>query len=184
MRKRGLGLFVLLLAGCGGDSTSPMPMGDPFEMPADQVLLGMNHRMTRYGVVTAILNSDSAYVYEQSRRFDLMGVDVTFYTEQGAQAGHLTSETGDYNLAAKVFIARGNVVLITAGPEGDRHLETEELHYDIDGDRIWTDSPFTLVEAGRTSRGTQFRTDSKFDRWEVTGLQTQGTVPEDAGTRF
>jgi LPS export ABC transporter protein LptC len=115
---------------------------------------------------------------------DLINVKVTFYSPDGAEAGTLTSRTGDYNTADNLFIARENVVLITPGANGDRRLETEELHYDIGGDQIWTDSPFVLHEQGRVSQGTRFRTDSQFRTWEVTGLQTEGPVPGEGGLTF
>jgi LPS export ABC transporter protein LptC len=172
----------ILFAACGQDTTMPSASSDAFDLPADMVTIGFRTTLYVDGVVSAVLISDSAYFHEEDRRYDLIGVDVAFYTEQGAEAGTLTSQTGDYQERDGVFIARGNVVLITEGPDGPRHLETEELHYLLQGDRIWTDSPFTLLEAGRTTRGTSFQTDSKFETWEVTGMQTEGTV--EGGIRF
>ncbi len=160
----------------------PSASSDAFDLPADYVFFGARTKLSADGVVTAVLTSDTAYFHEDSRQYDLIGVDVVFYTEQGLESGTLSSSTGDYQERDGVFIARGNVVLITQGPDGPRHLETEELHYLLEGDRIWTDSPFTLLEAGRTTRGTSFRTDSNFQTWEVTGVETRGTV--DGGIRF
>jgi LPS export ABC transporter protein LptC len=171
-------LTLLLLLGCGRDSTSPSADADAFDLPADQVAYEIEYRMTNRGVFVALLNSDTAYVFEDSRRWDLVGVRVTFYDDQGREAGRLTSARGDYDTASGTFIAREDVVLISEGPEGERLLETEELYYLIRDDRLWTERPFTLREAGRTSRGNSFRTDAKLQRWEVTGIQTGGSVGE------
>jgi LPS export ABC transporter protein LptC len=177
-------IAAALLAGCGQQSTTPSAPAEDFYLPADQVLIGLTHRMTNDGVLTALLLSDTAYVYEQSRRMDLMGVHVTFYTEQGAEAGTLTSLTADYDLANRIFIARGDVVLITRRTDGERRLETTQLYYDLRGDEISTSTPFVLHEAGRTSRGSTFRTDSRFNTWEVTGVETHGTVAGEGGITF
>jgi LPS export ABC transporter protein LptC len=167
------------MAGCAGETTTPSAPPDAFELPADQVASRIQLRMTNQGVVTAVLSADTAFTHENSRKLDMLGVQVDFKTETGSDAGTLTSRTADYDTSRKMFVARGTVVLVTRGPEGDRRLETEELNYDLNGDQIWTNQPFSLLEAGRTSRGSSFRTDSKFQVWETTGLQTHGTVPDD-----
>jgi LPS export ABC transporter protein LptC len=184
MTKRALLLVAALLVGCNQQSTSPAVSEDEFNLPADQVFLGMTHRMLRDGVVAAVLTADTAFAFEQSRHLDLMGVAVDFRNETGANAGNLTSATAFYDIGSRLFVARGDVVLITQGPEGPRRLETIELYYDLDADQLWSDHTFTLTEAGRTSRGTSFRTDSQFSHWEITGIQTQGRVSTDGGVTF
>jgi LPS export ABC transporter protein LptC len=166
--------LVGLLAGCGSDATTPAAAGDLAQLPADQVIYGLRHVMTKDGVRTAVLEADTAYLYEEGRRFDLMGVQLQFFEENGAESGNLVSETGEYNLSNGMFIARSNVVLITSPAAGGRRLETEELHYDVRNDQLWSDTAFTLVEQGRTTRGTRFRSDARFQRWDVTGARTEG----------
>jgi LPS export ABC transporter protein LptC len=144
----------------------------------------VRHNLTQDGIRRAVLNSDTAYAYEDTRELDLVGVDVTFYDEAGRVAGTLTSETGEYNLAEGLFVARDSVVLVTDGPDGERRLTSPELFFDVRTDRIWSDRPFTLVENGRTSRGQTFRSDSRFETWQVTGIQTTGTVDADEGLTF
>jgi LPS export ABC transporter protein LptC len=165
-----------LITGCGQDSTMPSAGADEFDLASDQVGFGTRHIMTREGVRTAIITSDTTYVYDDARRVDLVGVQVSFYTESGVEAGEVTSRNGDYDMSSGIFVARQDVVLLTEGPEGMRRLETEELHYDVNGDVIWSDTPFTLHEAGRVTRGSTFRSDSRFETWEVTGARTEGSV--------
>jgi LPS export ABC transporter protein LptC len=184
MMRRILALSIcVVFAACADDSTTPSVGDEEFALPADGLAEGVEHRITKAGVVTGILNADTAYIHENGRRYDLFGVRVTFNTEQGVPNGTLTSETADYNTAEGIFIARRNVVLLIPGPEGERRLETEELHYEITRDQIYTLNDFVLHEAGRVTRGTSFRTDSKFRLWEVTGVETSGTVSE-GGTAF
>jgi hypothetical protein len=61
--------------------------------------------------------------------------------------------------------AFGNVVLTVN--EGNRRVESAELNYDPNGDRIWSDSLTTLREAGTVSDGLGFESDLDFRRLVV-----------------
>lgn len=179
-----VGAAVLVLAACGQEATTPTVSEEAFELGADNVLFYMTSQLTEEGVRTAELNADTVYSFEDSRRLDMLGVRVVFYREDGSEGGVLTSRTADYIVADNLFIAREDVVLVTPGPNGDRRLETQELHYDLAGDKLWTDSPFVVYEEGRVTRGTRFTTDSNFVTWEVSGLQTEGDVEAGGGLTF
>lgn len=175
-------LFLLLVAalavgGCGSESTTPSAVTDASDLPADQIVYALRHNMTKDGIRTGVLTSDTAYMYETGQNLDLRGVSLEFYGDTGAPTGTLTSRTGEYELRTGSFVARGEVVLVTQGPNGSRRLETEELHYDVRGDRLWSDQPFVLVEGGRTTRGNSFRSDASFRNWEVAGARTEGGLP-------
>src|SRR5690606_39958231 len=110
-------------------------------------------------------------------------VQVNFFEDHGQNAGTLTATSAEYDIPAGLFIARGNVVLVTPSPEGgERQLKTEELFFDVPNDRIWSDQAFTLLEGGQTSSGSTFRSDSQFRTWVVTGARTEGST--EGGTRF
>lgn len=181
-------LFALVMfsmaTACGQESTMPSAADESLYLQADNISFFVTSHMTSAGVRTATLEADTAFTFESARRWDFIDVKVVFYNELGAEGGTLTSRTADLNVADNLFIARENVVLITPGSNGERRLETEELHYDLAGKIIWTDSPFALHEDGRVSRGTRFRTDDKFETWEVTGLETEGPAPGEGGLTF
>ena len=178
-------LFALgVVTACGQQSTTPGTTVEFIDLPSDQLAEGVVHRMTNDGVLSALMHSDTAYIYETTQSMDLRGVNVSFRDERGAEAGVLTSAAGDYNMSINLFIARGDVVLVTPGASGERRLETEELYYDIAAGRLWTDVPFTMTEAdGRVTRGTSFRTDATFTTWDVSGVEGQGS-PGAAGLSF
>lgn len=169
-------LTCLLAAACSQQSTTPSAGDEAFDLPADQIGFFVNSTLTHAGIRRAEMSADTALSFEQSRRWDLSGVNLTFYDDNGKKAGTLTSDDGDYDMGAGLFIARGNVVLITPGEENDRRLETEELLFDIEGDKLWSDVDFTLYEDDQTTYGTSFRTDGQFQTWEGTGIRTEGTV--------
>ena len=169
--------LLVLAAGCGAESTTPAAVADASQLPADQVIFGLRHNMTKDGIRTGILHSDTAFLFEAGRKLDLRTVNLLFYSEIGRETGNLNSKTGEYEIATGNFVARGGVVLVTQGPNGSRRLETDELHYDVRGDRLWSDKAFTLRENGRTTTGNSFRTDARFRNWEVSGARTEGGLP-------
>jgi LPS export ABC transporter protein LptC len=177
-------MAALLATGCEEEATTPSAPAEAFSLPADKVADGIRQVITNEGIRKALLYSDTAYIYDSERTLDLRGVRVTFYGETGAEAGNLTSERGDYNMESGHFVARGNVVLLTEGQAGERRLETETLIYDVQTDSISSNTPFTLREGERVSRGTSFRSDAQFLTWEVTGAQTEAVVGESGGVAF
>lgn len=174
-------LGLLALAACGQDATTPAATAAALQLPADQVVYDVKHVMTTDGVRRALLRGDSAYLREQGQRFDLSGVELEFFDELGKPSGNLTSRTGEYSPASGDFIARGDVVLITNGPNGPRRLETEELHYEPRADQLWSPVPFVMKEGGQTSRGQSFRSDTRFRNFNIQGAQ--GSIPS-AEIRF
>jgi LPS export ABC transporter protein LptC len=174
-------VLVALLAGCGSESTTPGAIANIGELPADNVIHDLTHRMSRDGIRSAELQSDTAYYFDAERRFDLQAVNLVFYHETGQQSGTLNSLTGEYRVGTGAFIARGSVVLITQGDQGPRRVETEELHYDVAGDQIWSDVPFVMTEAGRTTRGSSFSTDTRFERWTIEAARTEGGAAQPTG---
>ncbi|MQA88835.1 MAG: LPS export ABC transporter periplasmic protein LptC [Gemmatimonas sp.] len=184
MRWLVLPLVAVLAAGCGREATTPSATSEAFDLPADKVADSIRHVITKDGVRSADLRSDTAYIYDSERTFDLRGVRVTFYSETGAEAGELTSKLGDYNMETGRFVAREDVVLIAEGVNGERRLETEQLIYDVRTDSLSSNRPFTLYEGGRVSRGTSFRSDTQFRTWEVMGAQTEAIVGESGDVPF
>lgn len=172
----------LALAACGKDSTTPSAVSRNAKLPADDVIYGLHHVMTKAGVRIGVMESDTAYLREAGQKFDLVGVRLTFYNESGAQTGSLTSRTGEYVPGTGAFIARGNAVLVTQGPNGQRKITTEELHYDRNVDQMWSDKPFVFVDGPSVTRGNSFRSDTRFEKFSVTGAATQGGIPKATGT--
>lgn len=175
-------LGLVLLAGCGQDTTTPAGRAETFDLPADQVGYQIRHNFTNDGIRRAVMTADTAYTHENSRTVDLVRVRVTFYNEVGEVAGTVNSKKGEYDMENSVFIARDSVVLTSDGEDGQRKLTTEELNYNIQGDELWSDTDFVLEENGRVSRGSTFRSDSNLETWTVRGAQTTGEIDDDEGT--
>lgn len=172
-----LALTALLLAGCADEATTPSATASTEALPTDDVIYGLHQVMTKNGIRTGVLESDTAYLREAREKLDLRTVHITFYTESGAESGTLTSETGEYNVGSGAFVARGNAVLKTLGPDA-RTIESEELNYDVKSDLLWTEKPFVMRQGSQVTRGKSFRSDEKFQNFTVTGANTTGGLPK------
>lgn len=173
-------LAVALLPACREEATVPTRQDTLARLSVDQVLYDTEHVMTRKGVRRAILHADSAYFRDNDSRVDLRGVRLEFFNEQtGAVSGTLTSQTGEYDVQTGAMISRGNAVLTLA--EGNRRIESEELNYDLQADRVWSAKPTVMRENGREMRGESFESDTRFQNLTVHRAKVTGIKPSDEG---
>lgn len=177
MRYRcGLGIIALLaITGCGSNAPTPVAGEEYAAMPADKILFGIEHRMLADGMLRATILSDTVYMFEDSAQ--LRGVRGTFFDDGGAENAKLTSLTGHMNIRSGAMTARGNVVLHLN--EGNRIIETPELHFDPESDRIWSDSATTMRQDGTVAHGDGFQSDSRLRNIQITN--PRGRIP---GVRF
>jgi LPS export ABC transporter protein LptC len=176
---------VLLLAACGESSTTPSDVMSTADLAADQVVYGLHHIMTKDGVRSAVLDSDTAYLRDQGDTFELSGVRLSFFDENGVSTGDLTARSGTYNRTTGLFVARDDVVLVTQTPTGTRRIESQNLNYETSSNRLWSSVPFVMTEGSRVTRGSSFESDGKFESWSANDVQTTGGLPtEGTGVSF
>lgn len=175
-RRRTAAVLAVLgaaLAACTESGAAPKRVATEPEMTADQVMYGVNHVMTQNGVRTAVLVSDSAYVQMDSGLLDLLGVSLTFFNEQGQERGKLTSRTGEYDRRTGAMTSRGDVVLVLTGPK-PRTIRGEELHFDLQADRIWSEKPVVMTEGEVTVQGSTLESDLQFRNVKLGQGSTSG----------
>ena len=177
MRVRRLLPLVLVMTAvavaCDGATTPGA--GDLGEMPADQIAIDVRHVMTEEGIRKAVLHADTAYLYQGTSEADMVGVRLRFFDEGGREAGELTSRTGNFDMRGNRMVSRGDVVLVIRDDRGEpRRIETEELHYDIQADRIWSDVATSMHHEGRVLRGSSFESDIQFQNVRIRDARTEG----------
>jgi LPS export ABC transporter protein LptC len=171
--------FTLALAACQREEG---PVAAGFEpLPVDVVLAGVTHYITVDGVRNAKLLSDSVYQHQDSAQVQLFGVDLTLYDGQGGPSATVTSRTGALNERTNAMVARGNVVLLRQN--GAERIETEELHYDPQAQRIWSDVATTRTLNGAVQRGDGFNADLT-PEGQFRNLQIRNARGTGAGIRF
>ncbi len=158
-------LPFLLLAACGGEGTAPVGSPALLESGADQVAMGLEHVITINGIREGMVRADTAFFFNDSTVTLLRNPTLELFNESGYSRARVTAERGRYNMNTKELAAFGNVVLVI--PEGDRRVESPELHYEPSGDRIWSDSMTVMHDAGIVSRGMGFYSDLDFSEMRV-----------------
>jgi LPS export ABC transporter protein LptC len=119
-------------------------------------MYGMRFVLADNGIQRALLQSDTAYFFEDNTRIELEKVHTTFFTATGAKNAVLTSERGRFNSRTNNMIARKNVVVVS---EDGRRLTTPELSYNQQTNEISSDSAFVMTEPNRRLEGIGFRSD-------------------------
>jgi len=164
---------ALLLAACGGNSAEAVIASDYQDLPADRVLFDATYITTVDGIRRAVQRSDTMYIDEDSTQASLFGVKLLMYDTLGRQQADLTSVRGLLNQRTQEMVAQGNVVLLLAD---GRRVETEELHYDPEGHRIWSDVTTRMESTpGCVATFETFTVDDKFNN--PTGTNARGCVP-------
>lgn len=151
---------AVAVAACESPPDLPVAAESLMAIGADALIFGMENYLTADGVRSGVVRADSAYQFNDSSVNHLFGVDMELFNEEGRPRAHLTAETGILQQRTEEMVARGNVVLRVQ--EQGVVVETSELYYDPQGERIWSDSVSTLRRNGQTQRGTCFQSDLQF----------------------
>jgi LPS export ABC transporter protein LptC len=167
-------LAVLLLSGCKDNDMTPTATVGYKDIPADQIIVNMEQYITESGRQRALLRGDTAYVFEDSAKAHVKKVHLTLYNTDGSERAQLTSREGDFSSTSQAMVARGNVVLVIRGPDS-RTVESEELHYDPNQKRIWSDKPTVMRSASGVLRGSGFESDDQFYNSKVRNASGGGT---------
>ena len=174
MKARRIGILVFVLACGGGGTAPPRVTGSAMADSADQMMFGISTLLTNRGVLSAELEADTAFFFDENTRIELRVVKLTFYTRTGERNSVLTSREGTYNTRQSRMEARGNVVVVS---EDGRRLTTEQLRYDQIRNEISSDSAFVLTEPGRRLEGVGFTSDPNMNNVRVNRLiEGEGAV--------
>lgn len=160
-----LGVLALFSGACRDEPATLVAGESVQDLDADYVVYGSETVLTVDGVRSGNVRADSAYVYNDQAENHLFGVFMTLFDDMGAVRARLTSNTGVLEQRTDRMVARGNVILIVE--EQNLRIESPELHYDPTSERIRSDSATTVVQNGRTTRGTAFRSDLELRNWSL-----------------
>jgi hypothetical protein len=176
---------ALSLSACRG-ATDPTNGGREYEsLPADQVMIGVDHAMTLGGVRQSLLRTDTTLIFDDSATIQLRVVDLEIYDEAGQVRATLTSTSGELNRNTNKMVARGVagcmeqpdhrgcVKLTVRGAQG-RVVWTQELHYDPQQKRVWSDvRTRSRSDNGQDVTFASFTSDDQFRNFS--GQRPSGT---------
>lgn len=168
---------VLLFLGavaCEAPDQSPVIASELQEMEADRVLFSMTHYMTHEGVREGLLEADTAYSWQDSAIISLRNLRLVVYDGTGAERAIVTALRGRLDPGTREMYAEGEVVLTVT--QGGRVVESEELNYDPNSGRIWSDLPTVSREGNSVVEGTGFDSDTEFTNVRIRNARTRGGV--------
>jgi LPS export ABC transporter protein LptC len=161
----------LLLWGCRNGARDPVAEFEQAADSADQLMIHLTMNMTQEGVRQAVLEADSAFVYDVRGEVELRKVKVTFYTTNGVQTSVLTSREGTYFMRDGRMEARQDVVVNMT--DGAR-LTSSVLRYDQARNEVSSDQPYTYDSADRHVTGQGFVSDPSFSN--IVTQRPRGTL--------
>ena len=178
MTRNGLTTLVLALswglAAC--ESPRQQAVVDPEleSIQADYIIFGNTHYLTRQGIREALIVADTAYFFNDSTVVLLRGnVTLTTYHEElGTEKAVVKSDRGRLDTGDNSMVAQGNAVLLIA--DGERRIESSELNYSPEHDRIWSDLATVMYEGQSIVEGSGFDADLNFDQVRVRNARTRG----------
>ncbi len=141
-------------------------------MEADQALFDIETYVTVDGIREARIEADTAYLWQDSTSVAMRVVNLIMYDETGRERARVTSRSGSMNEDTQHMIARGNAVLVMS----DRRIESAEIHYEPQRDRIWSDSTtvMTMTDGGgRVVEGSAFLSDANFENIFIQNQRTR-----------
>ena len=166
-----LAIAPMATSGCEEQvATTPLPE-ELRALQADQVLFDIVTHVTVDGIREARIQADTAYIWQDSTSVALRTVNLIMYDDTGEERARVTSRTGLMNDDTQHMVARGEAVLVMA----DRRIESAEIHYEPQRDRIWSDSTtvMTMTEGGRVVEGSAFLSDANFENIFIQNQRTR-----------
>ena len=120
------------------------------------------------------MEADTAFVFQDSTVVLLRGnVRLTAYNEElGTEKALVTSDRGRLNTSTNELFAESNAVLLIRAD--GRRIESYELRYVPDDDRIRSDSATVMYDGDAIVEGTSFTSDLNFERVIIPNARTRG----------
>ena len=171
-------LLALLAAATACESVETATVANEFMEGIDApVVYGMVSYITSSGVREARVEADTAFTFADSAKVDLRVMTVFFYDEMGLESATVRGSRGEWNQDTDLMVARGDVELLVHSDSSV--IRSEEIHYDPQTDRIWSDSATSRTMAdGSMTSGSSFESDMEFTNIRI--LDVRG----DAGRIF
>ncbi len=158
------------LSACDRDISTPLANEALQTLEADYVAYGMLSFITASGVREGRVEADTAYVYEDTKTALLKQMTIVFYDEYGAERATVSGREGDWSTESNRMSANGDVVLFIHSDSST--IESAEMHYDQELDRVWSDSTtIQRYKDGSVFSGTSFESDMTFERISIRGMR-------------
>jgi LPS export ABC transporter protein LptC len=148
-----LALAMAGAAACNTAKQPPVTGGPTVADSADQVLFDANFLLTTNGVQRGDLTADTAYVLEETTRFDLRHPHVNFTSETGTAEGTMEAKRGVYSTRTQILEGWGDVLIKLVD---GRTLRSPHVVYNQVSHVISSDTSYTLTRGPDSQSGIGF----------------------------
>lgn len=157
---------AVALGACGDDLNTPVADEQLQSMEADYVAFGMVSFVTANGIREGRVEADTAYIFEDTGLANLHQMNIVFFDETGRERATVEGVSGELNRETNRMVARGDVELFIHADSSI--LESQEIYYDPELDRVWSDSTTTrIMKDGTVTSGTAFESDMSFENIRI-----------------
>lgn len=176
LRERAF-LLLLLLSACKNDLDSVAAVDLHADGP-DRTSTGVEYFYSDSAIVRNRLRAARVEEYmTKPERTELSGgIELVFFTVNGAEGSKLTAQRGTIRSAERLMRVAGDVVFVNTKGET---LRTEELHWVQDSAIIRTDKPVTIERRQDVVHGQGMRAAEDFSRYEITRITGVVAVQKD-----
>lgn len=150
-----LALAAAIVTGvaCTDTKQPPVTSGPSAADTADQVLYQAEFFLTTNGIQRGDLTADTAYVLQETTRFDLRHPFVKFTTETGAPDGTMEAKHGLYSTNTQALEGWGDVVIKMVD---GRTLRSPHVVYNQVTGVLSSDTSYTFSRGQDTQSGIGF----------------------------
>lgn len=150
---------ALVASACKENKPLAATTGPTAADSAEQVFLKMHSILTTKGVQRGDLTADTAYVMDESTRFDLRNPHVNFTSENGAPEGTMDAKHGVYSTRTQQLEGWGDVVVRLVD---GRLLKSPHIVYNQITHLITSDTSYTISQAKGTQYGIGLTSNATF----------------------
>jgi len=148
-----IALAALTAGACNDAKQPPVTEGRSVADSADQVLFGANFLLTTNGVQRGELTADTAFVLEETTRFDLRKAHVNFTSETGTPEGTMDAKRGVYSTRTQILEGWGDVLVKLVN---GRTLRSPHIVYNSVSHVLSSDTTYTMTRGSDTQSGIGF----------------------------
>lgn len=127
--------------------------------------------------VKTILIANKLLEYSDGNMDFPKGIEIRFLKENGDIESKITAEKGFYNRKENLYFGQGNVIV--ENYEKKQKLTSEELYWNSNSKRIYSNSFVTIKENQKILNGTSFESNETFTNYTLHNSSGKIPIPGD-----
>jgi LPS export ABC transporter protein LptC len=158
-----IALFFVFALACGGETKklAQMEEYDGPSLESTNVLIEMSDGSR----LKLVVQGKKQLTFKNGDLTFPETIQIHFFNAEGDTTSVLTAQKGEYSAETKLYKATGDVIVRNL--EEKQTLSTEELFWDPDNQRIFTEQFFTIVTEEELIKGEGLDAPQDFSSYEI-----------------